>query len=547
MGEKNRCVVDMARYATLGVFLLCLIGFSYADQDIYAAGDFLVSILNDDGNMQHVAGIIGFDPDTKTYDDVFDGGVFNARGKLSILQHTKLGTYGAGNFKFVGDNIDYSHSVVELDDDDNYKKVSNGIWIKNGQSVRYIAGMDDNYIAYASYNNGEGSPNVLVPNVVLLDSEGNWQLLDDPNNVFPQTNNIGGLAADSNGKLYIYTNNPANSVFSWDSDNKFSGPISFAIKTDTLICDSTGNLAGLHYELEGPSPATGTQTYSLYYLDVANGNQLTTKTIISIVNQTLPSEPKLIAYQDGILVAVPAGVNFNQISYEFYDPSTNTLIDTDIPNSDFSSLAAIIQGYGTDLWMSPSTTSNCIYYYSENLGAAWYRLALSSVDIEDWVTYTMTYDFDDGDVFIYGIDVGSGDMHLLKAVGAGSLPMVEEVNPGKLYLDGVVFATTVVPNGDNFDLVIGGFFDTVGNGIPAGNLVRWRDGAWATYDVQAIQTLTSYNNVIYYGFRQCAGLNELLPVGNIGINGEDAQQMILPAIIGSAGCVSALYATANYS
>merc|ERR1712063_189461 len=410
MGEKNRCVVDMARYATLGVFLLCLIGFSYADQDIYAAGDFLVSILNDDGNMQHVAGIIGFDPDTKTYDDVFDGGVFNARGKLRILQHTKLGTYGAGNFKFVGD------------DNDNYKKVSNGIWIKNGQSVRYIAGMDDNYVAfagsfnsvedisYASYNNGEGSPNVLVPNVVLLDSEGNWQLLDDPNNVFPQTNNIGGLAADSNGKLYIYTNNPANSVFSWDSDNKFSGPISFAIKTDTLICDSTGNLAGLHYELEGPSPATGTQTYSLYYLDVANGNQLTTKTIISIVNQTLPSEPKLIAYQDGILVAVPAGVNFNQISYEFYDPSTNTLIDTDIPNSDFSSLAAIIQGYGTDLWMSPSTTSNCIYYYSENLGAAWYRLALSSVD-----------------------------MHLLKAVGAGSLPMVEEVNPGKLYLDGVVF------------------------------------------------------------------------------------------------------------
>lgn len=46
--------------------------------------------MQDDGNLDHVASLVSYNPDEDVYYDTFEGGVFQASGYLDVLKETPL-------------------------------------------------------------------------------------------------------------------------------------------------------------------------------------------------------------------------------------------------------------------------------------------------------------------------------------------------------------------------------------------------------------------------------------------------------------------------
>ena len=100
-------------------------------------------------------------------------------------------------------------------------------------------------ISQESYKAGE--PNVLVPNIVKMDSNNNYSLLDDPNQTFQcsiqYTSPLTGLAASHDGsKLFVLCNSV---LYSWDQENHYQVLNSYAgdeILPKTLVVDANNNV-----------------------------------------------------------------------------------------------------------------------------------------------------------------------------------------------------------------------------------------------------------------------------------------------------------------
>lgn len=58
--------------------------------DVYFGGNFLLTVRNDDGNLDHIASLAVYDPDKNTFDDAFDGGVFSKSGYINLMAETPL-------------------------------------------------------------------------------------------------------------------------------------------------------------------------------------------------------------------------------------------------------------------------------------------------------------------------------------------------------------------------------------------------------------------------------------------------------------------------
>jgi hypothetical protein len=94
----------------------------------------------------------------------------------------------------------------------------------------------------------------------------------------------------------------------------------------------------------------------------------------------------------------------------------------------------------------------------------------------------------------------------------------------------------------------GGAFSSVGNGVPSDNLACFKKGSWRSYSKPEIISMVSKNQSLIIAYDYCAENGDILPIGTFSTDDSDDVIVFesIPVVIGSAGCVFALYADENY-
>jgi len=559
----------MIRNTITALVLVFFAGLVIANApDVYVAGDFLMTIIDDaDNNLHHISGIATYNPNANVFEDSF-GGVYESQGaKLTEIQYTSLGMYVIGNFRFFGDGFSYSNTVLRYDDDDGndlgrYLDMGNGIWTNIGESVQYCVGTQTDVIfagfftrvediTYQNYLNDEAD--VVVPNIVRYDPDSKeWNLLDDPDAVFPYPNAIDGLASKPKGDskhVYIHIGSPSLTLYSWSEDDYYTNVAPLNIMAGSLVVDSNGNPAGINMNMLSPS-GNSARNYSLVYLDSDNDFAQTSYDFLDIPeNFQIPTDPKVIAYLDGLLVVTLGGVNFTSSDFLIFDPATGMFDGTSIPRLDFY-VSFVVEGDNGDVWVAPTSATRELYYYTVDQGI-WIALSLESIDNSDFSIISMTYNFDKDILYVYALDTLSRDYLWFVFDTSVSYPPTPSLkNPGVLALDGTVNALVVIKdqNDEDFGLWAGGVFSAVGNGVLSDNLACFKSGYWRSYSKPPIVSMTAKNQTLIIAYDDCASNGELLPIGTF--NTDDSDDVVvfesLPVVIGGAGCVFALFADENY-
>lgn len=524
----------------------------------------MTTIDDSDYNLHHIAGLATYEPNTNVFQDSF-GGIYQSQGaKLTEIQWTTFGIFVTGNFRFIGDSYAYSNSVAAYDDDDGnnegrYKDLGNGIWTDYGESINYIVGTSDDVIFGGYFNRVEdisldaykkGDADPIVHNIVRYAPEdGTWELLDDPDNVLPYPNVLDGLASEPEGgssHVYVHIGNDAATLYRWSRDDNWEELIPLNIMAGSLIVDRNGNPAGIQFLLDYPS-GNAPRTYSLSYVDHDNDWAVTTYDFMDVPGgQTLYNDPKIIPYQEGILIVSLGNPNWTTSDFLIFDPSTGTFDDTTIPELAFF-IAQVVEGNDGDLYASPTSATRQLYYYTQNI---WTEISLTSIDNTDFSIVYMTFDYDKNALYVYALDTLSRD-YLWFTLDSTSFPPTPALkNPGILSMDGTAVATAVIKdtNDDDFGLWVGGAFSAVGNGLLADNLACFKKGSWRSYSKPQIVSMVAKNQTLIMAYDECASNGAFLPIGTFNTDDSDdiATLETIPVVIGGAGCVLALYSDDNY-
>jgi len=549
---------------------LLLVGANAA-QDLLLSGSFITSVVQDDGSIRHASGILAYDPDSDEFVDKFSGGVYVNVGTITLMQETVFGIVGAGHFRYVDDGFGYSSAVLYYDgEEDDFQGMNDGIWLDQGDSVRYIASVNNDVVFAGTFSTVESisaedfdndDADTVVPNIVKMNSDKEYSLLNDPDNIFPnnRSDSIQGLVGSADGEtIYILSIN--RGIYSWDNDNYYQLLVEATnITHNTLAVDEDNNLYGIVKTSSGNSGGSGT-TYT-YYLAVFNAstgysgnyiNFLSLNTGQCSLSVTGSSTTVLLTpWNNGILISYPDYTTCTSTIFQYFNTTTGALDpDFTFPAGPFD-ISSITGGKNDDLWVIPyanvdaaETDPDYIYYYQTG-SSDWVHVSLSPV--RKFTAYSLVWDSDKDNLVVFLNDLTSGFEQKLVKVNTNTYPPTgsTQLNPGTLGNVGAVHGVASIQDADDedYEIFIGGVFDRVGNGEPALNLVKFSKGDWEPMNSPPVKTLYAYGSTLYIGYLDPANNGDALPVAVINTQGDSNNDAFtdLPVVNGGFGTVTAIY------
>jgi len=537
---------------------------SYAANQVYMGGDFLISLLaEDDDDINHVTGLVAYNPDDDTYVDVFNGGVYRNGGYVSVIQDTPLGVYGAGVFRFVGNEYKYSSNVVHYNaDDDEWEPVNDGIFLRTGESIRFIAGMKDytvfagtftsvEYISMKEKNSGDNDQ--LVPSIVKIDDEQKWSILSDPYEVFPKVPFIYGLAATSS-KTFVYAVDSLTNIgalYSWDDHDHFVS-IDNSTKLDSqrnIAADIYDNLGGIRFNSNTPV-ADG--QFDFVFFNATNRYLPVYHEVTLVTSGTCGEElaPSTWAWADGFLIAVPNNsTSCATTQFAFFNSTSHTLLDTDaftaVPEF-YDSIDHLAVGDDNSLWII--NYSDTLLYYLPAGSNQFIEIDLSVFGTGFSAT-SLTWVKQNGRLLVSG-SIELKDV-LLEVDPDAFPPAVKVKSPGMLATAGTINSLSIMddPDDDDYELYIGGNFDSIAGGLQGSNFVRYKAGVYDTPlpNLPPIVAMTTVGSTIFYATDRCSRNGGQLPIGYYSKDTKQADVWVNVPVVTDAtsGCVTALYADEN--
>lgn len=305
------------------------------------------------------------------------------------------------------------------------------------------------FILFSEYISLQSDDPVTVNNIVKLNSDEEWSLLEDSGNVFPSNPFIVGLVA-SDDKAFIYAKQKGSTdggaLYSWDDDSDFQFLASASLQTDKgIVIDSNNNVAGTAFE--AGVDADGTFQLVVFHAG-ENYTPAQTINLYQTENQctTLSPEPIITGYLEGFLIAAPnVDDGCNQYQWAYYNSTAKTIDPTYTAVPNVREIDMIEVGKDGDLWVA--TTSSSVLLYLPFGGVQWVEVDLSVYG--EFTIKTMAWDDGPDKLLVFGSTANG--MKFVEVEPQAFPPIVKEKNPGTLYRQGTINALAVVNDPDDDD------------------------------------------------------------------------------------------------
>ena len=263
-------------------------------------------------------------------------------------------------------------------------------------------------------------------NIVKMDANNTYSMLEDPNNVFPCQHDSVNVGNTHDGNLlFVYCS--AGGMYSWDESNYFKliNPVKNLL---SINVDTQNNL----YSLVEQTNHTQGQTYcQIAFFNATNdyfrihfifNTRFTCFLLCLIVSVTYysflcncnePSSISLVPWSDGLLIYqyVESGTpcNRNTHVFNYFNPNTGQIEPSSVPAVDYTTFSELVGGAGNDLW-AISYQRNIIYYYSASRNQ-WTQVNNSPFVIS---VKSIVWDFENNYLLVSASDVYLHDTILLK-------------------------------------------------------------------------------------------------------------------------------------
>ena len=307
----------------------------------------------------------------------------------------------------------------------------------------------------------------VVPNIVKMNNNKEYSLLNDPDNVFPneRSDSIQGLTNSKDGEtLYIHSIN--RGIYSWDNDNYYQLLVPITNMThNSLAVDENNNLYGIVRSSTGNSGTSGnTYTYFLavfnattsysgsYYEFIELNSQL-----CSLSSTGSSTTVLLTPWNNGILISYPDYTTCTSTLFSYFNATSGTIdAEFEFPSGPFD-ISSIVGGDSDDLWVIPYSTidnaeQNADYLYYYKAGSSnWAQVSLSPV--RKFTAYAIVWDSDKDNLLVFVNDLTTGFEQKLLKVNSNQYPPSGStaLNPGTIGNVGIVHGVASIQDEDDED------------------------------------------------------------------------------------------------